>query len=161
MKAITFATCVFFVFLMGASEAFSEEKDIKTQHREDIQRTARITGDPIDVVRKFYNMCDSGHTPEMAQCVEYLWKSEDGELNNLYKQVRGRVKAKFGTGSVAEKSLIQAQRAWVTFRNATCRLETEGYSHGVPIETENLACLTEETKKRNHDLSDYLERVHE
>lgn len=159
MKTVTLAICIAFILIMGISEAYSEENDPRTQQENDIQRTARITGDSIEVVKRYYNMCNSGVVAQMVGCVEYLWKSEDKELNNLYTQVRDRVKSKFGDGSAAEKYLIKAQRAWITFRDATCRLENEGYSHGVPPQTENLACLSDVTKKRNLELNDYLERV--
>ena len=52
MKIIAFATCIAFVLLMGISEAFSDENNRGSQQEKDIQRTAEITGDSIDVVKK-------------------------------------------------------------------------------------------------------------
>lgn len=51
-----------------------------------------------------------------AECTEYFSKAADRELNNVYQALR----RKHEKGSVAEKKLIEAQRAWMVFRDATC-----------------------------------------
>jgi uncharacterized protein YecT (DUF1311 family) len=145
--------------MMNTSEAFSQENHVGDKRSEDIQRTARITGDPIDVVKGHYDTCDSGNVPEMADCVDYLWRSENKKLNSLFAQARHLVQNKFGHGSVAERQLVREQRAWVNSRDVTCRRETEGYSHGAPSWVENQACLSDLIKKRNDELEEYLERM--
>jgi uncharacterized protein YecT (DUF1311 family) len=120
---------------------------------DNIRETARITGDPIiEVVRNYYKMCESGVTRQMAECSEYLWKAADKELNDLYERLR----RKLGHGSMSGKKLIDAQRAWIVFRDATCAYESEGYSGGTLQGGAVMSCLGEQTKRRSKDLKVYL-----
>ncbi|MEH7826722.1 lysozyme inhibitor LprI family protein [Gemmobacter denitrificans] len=70
---------------------------------------------------------------EMTFCAEQDWMAADADLNAAYKAARDRMRAvdadlpKDQQG--AEAQLKQAQRAWVTFRDAACA--AEGYMmHG-------------------------------
>lgn len=74
---------------------------------------------------------------EMTFCAERDWQIADADLNDAYKAAQGlmaKVDADLPAmerGAVA--SLRDAQRAWVTFRDAACA--AEGYSsHGGSIE---------------------------
>src|SRR5690349_17829682 len=91
-----------------------------------IREIARKTGDPVEVVRSYQKKCESGVTLLMAECTDYFSNAADKELNNVYQALR----RKHVKGSMAEKSLIEAQRAWTVFRDATCQYESEGVSGG-------------------------------
>jgi uncharacterized protein YecT (DUF1311 family) len=143
-------SAIFYVMLgmvTGVLDVHSDEND-----KENIRETARITGDSIEVVKNYYEMCESGVTRKMAECTEYLWRAEDKELNNLYKSLRHKV----GRGSMAEKHLMDAQKAWIAFRDATCAFESEGHSDGTMKPVFSMSCLQTQTKKRNSELKVYL-----
>ncbi len=98
------------------------------------------------------NSCDAT-TTSMLECNKKDLASEDKRLNDLYKQLR----AKVGHGSTAEKYLIEAQRAWVNFRDANCKYEGAEFEGGTMQGVAVTACSVEQTKKRNEQLQHYLD----
>ncbi len=117
-----------------------------------IRETARKTGDSVEVVRSYQKKCESGVTREMAECTEYFSKVADKELNNVYQVLR----RKHEKGSMAEKRLIEAQRTWIAFRDATCQYESEGVRGGTLEGVYVMNCLSTQTAKRVKELKVYL-----
>ncbi|MDB0571428.1 DUF1311 domain-containing protein [Ralstonia solanacearum] len=83
-----------------------------------VQNMARHSSLSPQDIRQHYNDCDSGVTPSMKICASYHWKKEDIRLNRLY--ARSMEKAK---EMGFETLLVQAQRAWLTYRDAVCLYE--------------------------------------
>lgn len=94
---------------------------------------------------------------EMNFCAEQDWMDMDAVLNLAYKEAMARMKSfdadlpKSERG--AEENLRNAQRAWVTFRDAACA--AEGYAwHGGSAEPMIIyGCRARLTRQRNDDLA--------
>lgn len=78
--------------------------------------------------------CENAQTQmDMNLCAEQEWQAADAELNAVYKDARAAMQAIDAdlpeAEQGAEENLRNAQRAWVTFRDAACA--AEGYAmHG-------------------------------
>ena len=57
----------------------------------------------------------SGVTPEMMDCIGAETKRQDARLNENYRRLLSKLSAN------RKKSLTEAQRAWISFRDANCR----------------------------------------
>lgn len=101
--------------------------------------------------------CDNAQTQmEMTFCAEQDWQAADADLNAAYAAARqvvreidaGLPKSEQG----AEANLRDGQRAWVTFRDATCA--AEGYAmHGGSAEAMLIySCRARLTEQRGADL---------
>lgn len=101
--------------------------------------------------------CENAQTQmEMTFCADQDWQTADADLNAAYaaaqKAMRaidaGLPKAEQG----AEANLRAGQRAWVTFRDATCA--AEGYAmHGGSAEPMLIySCRARLTEQRGADL---------
>ena len=95
-------------------------------------------------------------------CAFQAFEAADAELNRVYAQAMDAMKsldaALDGTGlEGAEKSLRDAQRAWIPFRDKAC--ETEGFmARGGTLEPMLVAgCRTTLTKQRIEDLKQLAE----
>lgn len=119
---------------------------------EKIRETAKITGDSIEEVQRYSRKCESGGTTSMAECSAYFLEAADKELNDLYQRLR----KKHGRGTVADQSLVKAQRAWVTFSSATCAYESLGYRGGGFEGVLINGCREKLTKQRSLELGAYL-----
>ena len=117
-----------------------------------IKETAKRTGYSVSEVREHYSGCGSGITPWMNLCAEYNFIASDLKLNDLYGSVKKNVK-----GTSAEERLIQAQRAWLKFRDLTCKYESEGYAGGTGRAGIELSCMQRQTEARIKDFEAYLQ----
>jgi uncharacterized protein YecT (DUF1311 family) len=109
-----------------------------------VQKMAKQTHLSPKEIRQHYNACDSGITFPMEICGSYRWMVEDDRLNQVYKQVLAQAKI-----SGYDKSLINAQRAWIAYRDAHCSFEGEmaaggGTEEGIYV----LSCKQELTKQQ-------------
>ncbi|MBW4789527.1 lysozyme inhibitor LprI family protein [Alcaligenes faecalis subsp. faecalis] len=88
----------------------------------------------------------------MNQCFSNEYKNSDAELNKLYKEIGNRLKDDADT----LKALRNAQRAWISFRDAECdfaAINTQGGSiHSMLITT----CRNELTQARIKNFNTYL-----
>ncbi len=92
--------------------------------------------------------CDSGTTPAMTYCAEYLFLVDDLRMNDLYQQ---KVTA---SDKDAVELLRKSQRAWVTYRDSACEYESSGITghlHGYYV----LSCQSALTKERVARLEQY------
>jgi uncharacterized protein YecT (DUF1311 family) len=67
---------------------------------------------------KEYAACldkSGGVTPEMMDCISAETKRQDARLNENYKRLLSKLSAN------RKKTLTEAQRAWISFRDANCR----------------------------------------
>jgi uncharacterized protein YecT (DUF1311 family) len=93
------------------------------------------------------NECDSAVTQtEMNMCADLEFRQVDSQLNEAYQELRNAYKTVDG----AAEALRNAQRAWVSFRDADCAMTR--ISSGGSVEKMVITqCLTKRTAERLAD----------
>jgi uncharacterized protein YecT (DUF1311 family) len=110
------------------------------------------SGFKADEVRAHYkDGCASGARVPMLICSSYAFTAADLELNDEYKRLLQKL-----TTKTAKEKLIQAQRAWVAFRDKTCDYESDGYSLGRDEAMVIESCRARVTQKRVKTITEYL-----
>lgn len=71
-----------------------------------------------EILEDYKTGCASGNTYKMRICAAYGFYEADVDLNDTYKKVKGKLSKE------QQDLLIKAQRAWITYRDATCLYET-------------------------------------
>ena len=96
----------------------------------------------------FTSVCFA-QTGETELYLEY--KKADTELNTVYNKLKNKL------GSVDKKALVEAQKAWLKFRDSNCKFiskeESEG---GVIVNKMKIDCLTQSTLERAKELKEML-----
>jgi uncharacterized protein YecT (DUF1311 family) len=88
----------------------------------------------------------------LDQCANASYQKADAALNGVYKQIVRRLKDDAAT----TKLLVQAQKAWIGYRDAECTFATSASAGGSIYPMEFSICLEAQTKKRTDDLRVYL-----
>jgi uncharacterized protein YecT (DUF1311 family) len=101
---------------------------------------AQSMNDPSDACAKVMT------TAEMSQCYDKEYKTADLDLNRLY----GRIQKVLHPDELP--SLVQAERLWVQYRDATCQAEHGLFGGGSGGPPARLACLAAETRARQASL---------
>ncbi|BEM38633.1 hypothetical protein SME10J_23600 [Serratia marcescens] len=86
---------------------------------------------------------------ELNDCAAQTYKNADGEMNKVYKKVMDTLK----TSPEKSKALLQAQRAWLKFRDADCTFLSSNSAGGSINAMSNALCLSERTTERTSYLS--------
>ena len=88
----------------------------------------------------------------MNECAGKAFDEADKKLNDAYRQMAGRL----NNDAATKKLLVDAQRAWIAFRDAECTFQPSRASGGSmhPLLVSN--CRTELTKARTERLNAYL-----
>lgn len=95
----------------------------------------------------------AGNTVEMRKCASDSYAAADKKLNQVYQQHISKLSGEY------KNRLIQAQRAWITFRDTTCNFEA-GYALGGTLEPLLYArCLGRVTSERTAYLQQYFAEV--
>lgn len=93
---------------------------------------------------------------EMTFCAEQSWIAADEELNVAFRTAREAMRkidsALPAEQKGAETQLRDAQRAWITFRDATCAAEGYSYHGGSAEPMVIYSCRARVTKARALDL---------
>jgi uncharacterized protein YecT (DUF1311 family) len=109
-----------------------------------IQEMAKQTHLPANDIRRDYDACDSGVTLSMKICGNYRLMVEDARLNKIYKSTLAEAR-KWGY----ESSIVQAERAWITYRDAMCAYEGQmGAGGGTAEGLYVLSCKEDLTKQQ-------------
>lgn len=101
--------------------------------------------------------CDTAQTQvEMTTCAGEAFKAADARLNLSYKAAMDSMKG-FDADLDAQdqgaaKALRDAQRAWITFRDAECAAETFPYAGGSIEAMVKAECLARLSTARSEDL---------
>lgn len=94
---------------------------------------------------------------EMTYCAEQEYIAADARLNAAYAEARARMRAIDADLAQdqkgAEEHLKQAQRAWITFRDAACTAEGYKYYGGSMEPMVIYACQARLTDQRAVDLA--------
>jgi uncharacterized protein YecT (DUF1311 family) len=97
---------------------------------------------------------------DMNICAEADWKTADEVLNSTYSEVIVRMKeldAQLPENlQGAEMAVREAQRAWVIYRDATCKTAGFKMRGGSAEPLLVYGCLTELTKTRTQEIGDLL-----
>jgi uncharacterized protein YecT (DUF1311 family) len=98
---------------------------------------------------------------DMKVCANEDWKKADGELNAAYRKALAEArKSDRSTKSVqgyesmpdSEAMLRDAQRAWVSFRDANCKYQYQIYYGGSHAPLAHVLCMADMTKARVKEL---------
>src|ERR1700761_1537263 len=65
-----------------------------------------------------------GVTIALDNCFNKAYRTADRELNQFYQQIRQVLKPE------EQQQLLEAQRLWIQFRDATCKAESDLYKGG-------------------------------
>lgn len=103
------------------------------------------------MVTRQANCKNSQTQAEINSCASLSAKAADKQLNQFYQQLRAKIK-----GSQQEKLLINAQIAWIKFRDASCEFERSRFAGGTITPSIYFSCIEQVTKQRSQDLEDYL-----
>ena len=95
--------------------------------------------------------CSNGPQTVLNECADAGFRAADAKLNAAYRAVTRRL-----TEDSARPSLVEAQRAWIRFRDAECAFDTNVYEGGSIRPMLFSQCLTRVTDQRTADLNDYL-----
>ena len=99
---------------------------------------------------KEYSTCidkSNGVTSEMLDCISAEHERQDARLNENYKRLISKLSPK------RKEQLLEAQRAWVKFRDANCRFyyDPEG---GPAAHLAGTDCMLQATADRATELKD-------
>jgi uncharacterized protein YecT (DUF1311 family) len=93
-------------------------------------------------------------TSKMAMnvCADQAYRMADAELNTVYSQITDRLKH----DKDSAKLLVNAQKAWLTFRDAECTFATSASAQGSVYPMLVAQCRDGLTSKRIDELKAYL-----
>lgn len=69
--------------------------------------------------------CSSGPQSALNECAAADFRAADAQLNTAYQAITRRL-----TDTPARRSLVEAQRAWIRFRDAECEFDTKSSEGG-------------------------------
>jgi uncharacterized protein YecT (DUF1311 family) len=96
------------------------------------------------------------NTLEIDQCGQLTLKAKDKELNEAYqKLVRSLAPADKADNTdyqAVKKQLLDAQRAWIAYRDNDCKAKLKLNESGTIRGAVYLGCLTERTEQRTKEL---------
>jgi len=92
------------------------------------------------------NCTDPQTQSEMNMCADQDFRAADAQLNATYRQLAAKLDAH------SKALLVDAERAWVAFRDKECTFETVGNEGGSIRPMLYSGCLTTLTKARTRDL---------
>jgi uncharacterized protein YecT (DUF1311 family) len=96
--------------------------------------------------------CNNAQTQlEINVCADLFYQNADKKLNQVYQKLLPKLPKS------RQQKLIDAQLAWVKFRDASCEFERSGYEGGTIAPAIYSACLEKFTKQRTQQLRDYLQ----
>ena len=96
--------------------------------------------------------CDGVTQSEMNACAQDALQQADAALNASYRRLTARLS---GTPAAA-RSLVEAQRAWIRFRDTECDFATIGYEGGSIRPMLTSQCLEGMTRQRTAELENHI-----
>lgn len=117
-----------------------------------LQEIAKREKVSVDAVKKSIKEgCDSGITPLMNECAQYLYIGSDIQLNHAYQALVKKFNA-----SDSKILLVDMQKAWIALRDATCSYESASWDGGTGYNAVYTMCLKKETDERTKILNRYI-----
>lgn len=87
---------------------------------------------------------------ELNICATRDAQAADQQLNQVYEEVRAKL------DGTSETQLVNAQLAWIEFRDLTCAYERDRFSGGSAAPMVHEQCIARVTRQRTQDLQNYL-----
>ena len=106
-----------------------------------------------DLTSPQYAACvdkSGGNTWDMIQCDEVELKQQDDSLNKSYRALSAKLT------SQRRKQLVDAQRAWISFRDANCNFYSDP-DGGQAARLAGSSCLLTATAERAREIQSLLE----
>jgi len=88
----------------------------------------------------------------LDECAGASFKRADAALNRAYKEIVHRLK----DDAAKTKLLVQAQKAWLNWRDAECAFSSSGVQGGSIYPMIVAQCQEKQTRARMKDLRGYL-----
>ncbi|KVS34690.1 lysozyme inhibitor LprI family protein [Burkholderia cepacia] len=98
------------------------------------------------------NCADATDQAAMTACADRAYRKSDGELNRIFQAVTARLR---DARPLADK-LVNAQRAWIAYRDAECSFSSANAEGGSAYPMVVSTCLDDLTKARTETLKGYL-----
>ncbi|NJO76208.1 MAG: DUF1311 domain-containing protein [Leptolyngbyaceae cyanobacterium RM1_406_9] len=89
---------------------------------------------------------------EINQCAQAFYETADAELNRVYQNLKASL------NSQEQEELIDAELAWIDYRDETCDAESSQYEGGSIQPTIYYGCLERVTAERTAELQQQLEQ---
>jgi uncharacterized protein YecT (DUF1311 family) len=89
---------------------------------------------------------------EINQCAQVSYQAADAELNRVYQNLKASL------SSQEQEELIDAELAWIDYRDETCDAESSQYEGGSIQPTVYYGCLERVTAERTAELQQQLEQ---
>ena len=104
---------------------------------------------------------------EINICAQREAQTADKKLNNTYQILQRRLAQDLRQGGTAQinyakqryQKLINAQNAWIKFRDTSCEYERSAYEGGSIAPTIYYGCITKSTARRTADLQEYIQQL--
>ncbi|WP_232844953.1 lysozyme inhibitor LprI family protein [Paracoccus onubensis] len=96
---------------------------------------------------------DAADQATMTECAQKAYQASDAELNRIYQQIEHRL----NDDADRRELLAQAERAWITFRDAECSFSASAAAGGTVAPMVQAMCLDELTQQRIDALRLYLD----
>jgi uncharacterized protein YecT (DUF1311 family) len=90
-------------------------------------------------------------TQDRRACAQASYDKADQRINEVYKQLRERLDAE------GKNRLKEAQRAWITYRDAECVWAADQMRGGTEAPVIEAGCRADQTSVRADELESYLE----
>lgn len=91
---------------------------------------------------------------EINACTKLSAASADKKLNQVYQQLRAQIE-----DLQQKKLLINAQLAWIKFRDANCEFEKSRFAGGTIAPSIYFSCIEQVTKQRTKELEEDYSRL--
>lgn len=88
----------------------------------------------------------------LDECAGQQFAAADKQLNDDFREIQKRL----GEGADSRKKFIEAQRAWIAFRDAECAFQTSGVAEGSLYPMALAQCKTSLTTDRVKQFKAYL-----
>ena len=101
------------------------------------------------------DVCDDAYTQaELNQCTYEDYQNADKDLNAVYKVLVDTIKKSGDTE--AKTKLVEAQRAWIKFRDAECEFSAHPMNGGSGWPMLHNGCMAHLTRVRTDELRSYI-----
>ncbi len=100
----------------------------------------------------------ASNTLEINECASIEQKKVEAKLNAVYQRVMKFLDKQIADGDLDKASkttLIEAQRAWLKFREADCSAVYQYHIAGTIRNVMHIGCMQTHTERRIKDLEEY------
>ncbi|MCH8622805.1 lysozyme inhibitor LprI family protein [Undibacterium sp. TS12] len=100
----------------------------------------------------------ASNTIEINECASIEQKKVEAKLNAVYQRVMKMLDKEIAAGDLDKASkttLIEAQRAWLKFREADCNAVYQYHISGTIRGVMYIGCMQTHTERRIKDLEEY------